>query len=417
MDLTNTFRSTNAGSSLQSNFASIPYNNVPAGRLSEDKLTVANSRIGLRVDSKVKNWNVLGYFESDFLGGFGNGNFNTQVTTNSMLLRVRLFWVDVRRNKWEFLAGQSWSLMVPNRRGVSPLPNDLFYGLAIDTNYLNGLVWGRIPGGRVVYHASDKWTLALSAENATQYFGGSGGAGVPVLPANLAPLIGNQLDQSTGNGIATPNVRPDIIAKIAYDPSARVHVEVAGVTSAVRLFNPITNLTHRSTGYAGSVNAGVDVTRNVHLVTNNFYGRGEGRYLFGIAPDFVVRPDGTISMLPSASTVDGVEYTHRNTLFYTYYGAVHVGRGAINDENGTPIGYGFEGSPNTHNRTTQEGTLGFTQTIFRDPKVGSLQAMLQYEYLFRNPWFVAPGAPKAAHENVVFFNLRYSFPGAPPPPR
>jgi hypothetical protein len=36
MDLTNTFRSTNAGTSLQSNFASIPYNNVVAGRLSED---------------------------------------------------------------------------------------------------------------------------------------------------------------------------------------------------------------------------------------------------------------------------------------------------------------------------------------------------------------------------------------------
>src|SRR6478609_4985100 len=120
MDLTNTFRSTNAGSSLQSNFASIPYSNTTAGHLSEDKLTAANSRIGFRVDSKVKDWNVLGYFESDFLGGFGNGNFNTQVTTNSLVLRVRLFWIDVRKQKWEFLAGQSWSMMVPNRRGISP---------------------------------------------------------------------------------------------------------------------------------------------------------------------------------------------------------------------------------------------------------------------------------------------------------
>jgi hypothetical protein len=153
----------------------------------------------------------------------------------------------------------------------------------------------------------------------------------------------------------------------------------------------------------------------MRLVTNNFYGRGEGRYLFGIAPDFVVRPDGTTSMLPSGSTLNGIEYTHRNTLFYTYYGLTYVGRGALTDENGvTPIGYGFQGSPASHNRTTQEATAGFTQTIYRDPKVGVLQAMFQYEYLLRNPWFVAPGTPKSAHQNVVFFNLRWTLPGAPP---
>src|SRR5579863_10101697 len=50
MDLTNTYRSTNAGTSLQTNFGSIPYNNSPAGRLTEDKLSAANSRIGFRVD-------------------------------------------------------------------------------------------------------------------------------------------------------------------------------------------------------------------------------------------------------------------------------------------------------------------------------------------------------------------------------
>ncbi len=51
MDLTNTYRSTNAGTSLQTNFGSIPYNNGVTGRLSEDKLSAANSRIGFRTDS------------------------------------------------------------------------------------------------------------------------------------------------------------------------------------------------------------------------------------------------------------------------------------------------------------------------------------------------------------------------------
>src|SRR5215831_3109220 len=79
LDLTNTYRSTNAGTSLQTNFGSIPYLNTPAGRLSEDKFSAGNSRLGFRVDTIAKGWNVLGYFESDFVGGVAANN--TQVTS------------------------------------------------------------------------------------------------------------------------------------------------------------------------------------------------------------------------------------------------------------------------------------------------------------------------------------------------
>ena len=85
MDLTNTWRSTNAGTSLQTNFGSIPYLNTPQGHVTENNLTNANSRVGLRVDTKVKDWNVLGYWESDFVGGIGNAAFNTQVSSNSLI--------------------------------------------------------------------------------------------------------------------------------------------------------------------------------------------------------------------------------------------------------------------------------------------------------------------------------------------
>src|SRR5690348_13426916 len=93
MDITNTFRSTNAGTSLQTNFGSIPYNNVAAGRLTENKLSAANSRLGLRVDAKFRDTNVMGYFEGDFVGGVA-GN-NTQVSSNSLLYRIRLYWIDL----------------------------------------------------------------------------------------------------------------------------------------------------------------------------------------------------------------------------------------------------------------------------------------------------------------------------------
>ncbi len=79
--------------------------------------------------------------------------------------RLRLFWVDVRKGKIEFLAGQSWSMLVPNRTGISALPGDLFYSQVIDINYVAGLTWTRQPGARILYHPSDKVTFSASPSN------------------------------------------------------------------------------------------------------------------------------------------------------------------------------------------------------------------------------------------------------------
>jgi hypothetical protein len=415
MDLTNTYRSTNAGSSLQTNFGSIPYNNGVTGRLSEDKLSVANSRIGFRVDAKVKGTNIMGYYEGDFVGGIGDQAFNTQVSSNSLIYRVRLYWVDLRRNKLEFLAGQSWSMMTPNRKQISALPGDLFYSQVVDVNYMNGLTWGRIPGVRFLYHPSEKITFGLSLENSAQYFGGSGGGGTPTLPAALATPIAGELDQNVQNGVKTPNVHPDIIAKIALDPNAKVHFEVAGVESTVKLFNPITQQYFTKAGAGGSINANVELMPGLRLVTNNFWSDGEGRYLFGVVPDFIVRADGSPSLIHAGSTVSGFEYAKKNAQFYTYYGGIYAGRNTALDANGTSkIGYGYQGSGNGQNKTTQEGTFGWTQTWWRDGKYGAFQTMFQYAYFFRDPWFVATGAPKNTHEHAVWFNIRYTLPGTSP---
>ena len=55
MDRTNTWRSRNVGTSLQTNFAAIPYGISPEGRVIEDNFTAAISRVGLRVDTKVQD--------------------------------------------------------------------------------------------------------------------------------------------------------------------------------------------------------------------------------------------------------------------------------------------------------------------------------------------------------------------------
>jgi len=257
---------------------------------------------------------------------------------------------------------------------------------------MNGLTWGRIPGVRGLYHPSEKVTLGLSLENSAQYFGGSGGGGTPTLPAALATPIAGELDQNVANGVATPNVHPDIIAKVAFDPSSRVHFEIAGVESTVKLFNPVTQQYFTKAGAGGSINLNLELVKNFRLVTNNFWSDGEGRYLFGVAPDFIVRADGSPSLIHAGSTVSGFEAAHKNTQLYAYYGGVYIGRNTAFDANGTTkVGYGFAGSSNSQNKTTQEGTFGLTQTLWRDGRYGALQMMFQYAYFFRNPWSVAVG--------------------------
>jgi hypothetical protein len=38
----------------------------------------------------------------------------------------------------------------------------------------------------------------------------------------------------------------------------------------------------------------------------------------------------------------------------------------------------------------------------------------QYEYLTRNPWYVALGALDHASDSTIYFDLRYTLPGGVP---
>jgi hypothetical protein len=113
--------------------------------------------------------------------------------------------------------------------------------------------------------------------------------------------------------------------------------------------------------------------------------------------------------------IQGFEETIKNTLLYAYYGAIYIGKNTALDANGTtPIGYGFRGSANSQNRAINEVTFGFNQTLWRNPRYGAINLMGQYEWLERQPWYVAVGAPKNTHDNTIYVNVRYTLPGAMP---
>jgi hypothetical protein len=417
MDITASWKDKNAGGSLGSNFGSVPYNNAATAKLAEFRFSPQNSRIGFRVDGDWKGTHFIGYNEFDFLGTSGGNNLS--VTNGAFVPRLRLFWVDLRKGDWEFLAGQSWSMLTPNRKGISALPGDLFYSQTVDVNYMAGLTWTRQPGMRVLYHPTNQVTFGLSFENPDQYMGGSSGGSTIVLPTALGGLAATQLDNQT-NVQTIPNVHPDIIAKLAFDPNSHIHFEIAGIERTFKTWNittgtPASGQYSTKAGAGGAINGNFEIVKNFRLITNNYWSDGGGRYLFGQAPDLVVRADGTVSPIHSGGMVQGFEATVGKTLLYGYYGGIYIGRDVAVDANGTSlVGYGYRGSANSQNKAIQEITIGFNQTVWKDPKYGAINLMGQYEYLTRDPWYVALNAPKATHDNTIYFNVRYTLPGAPP---
>jgi hypothetical protein len=439
MDLTPFWRDKNAGSSMGSNFGSVPLNNTANGNLSETKFSIQNSRLGLRVDGDWKGTHFIGYNEFDFNGTSGSGSL--AVSNGAVVPRLRLFWVDARKGNWEFLGGQSWSLLTPNRRGLSALPGDLMYTQVIDINYMAGLTWSRQPGARILYHAGDKVTFGLSVEQPDQYMGGSAGGSTTTLPVALLGLEGTQLDAGLNLGacsnntatsgtavsfsctgqsyLAQPTVTPDFIAKLAFDPSSRFHFEVGGIVSTFKTNNlaaisgvPAYNAHYTTTGEGLLAGVNVGLTNNLRLISTNFWDDGEGRYLFGQAPDLVVQANGNLSALHSAGTIDGLEATVGKTLLYAYYGGIWVDRSVQIDTTGKPVGYGYTGS--SQNRAINEITFGFNQTIWRDPRYGAINFMGQYEWLERALWYNSPTAPKQTHDNTIYLDVRYTLPGAMP---
>ena len=171
--------------------------------------------------------------------------------------------------------------------------------------------------------------------------------------------------------------------------------------------------TYTKAGGGGSINLNFELFKNFRILTNNYWSSGGGRYIFGQAPDFMIRANGSLSLVHSGSTVSGFEATVSNTLFYGYYGGVYIGKNLARDANGTTlIGYGPISSDG-QNRAIQEITFGTNTTLAKDAKWGALNLMFQYSYLQRNPWLAAAGAPSNAHLQMGFFNFRYTLPGTP----
>jgi len=438
MDLMFVGRSTNVGSGLGTSFNGIPYSNASQGQLSETRFSMQNSRISLDVNAKYVGFDWHGHLEADFLGFAPPNVF---VGSNSNTLRSRLYWIDGRKDKFEFLGGQSWTMLTPNRTGLSANPSDIFYSQDTDTNYQVGLTWARQAQLRLIYHPTDVIAMGVSIENQQQLYSSA------TVPSSMVAQgdngSGSLTNANASNDPATPDLMPDIIGKIAFDPKTgklHQHIEFAGLLTSVRTFDPTAKARNTTTGGGFSANFNLELVKNLHAILNTFYSDGGGRYIFALGPQFIINRDANgvyqPSLVHSGSGIAGLEYqVNPKTMFYGYYGGAAYGRSYGIDcytqpvvtppPGGTPapavcnqtpssspvyIGYGYPKSPNSQNRTIQEGTFGVNETLWKNPHYGAIGIFTQYAYVTRTPWFIASGTPKNAHLSMVYVDLRYTLP-------
>ncbi|HXN17340.1 MAG TPA: hypothetical protein VN875_03340 [Candidatus Binatus sp.] len=428
-DIMGIFRTSDIGSGTGTTFGSIPFNNQePQAGLTEFRATAQTSRLSLKVEANVNDaTSVLGYVESDF-NGYQPPNAYT--STNSGTFRLRLAFADIKHNNWEFIGGQTWSLLTPNRVGLSSMPQDVFTGYRLDTNYLAGLAYARQAAFRVIYHATDWWSFAVALENPQQYAPSS-----VVFPSTF---FSGQFDNGSGasNGTAAasnpaiPNLHPDVIVKSAFDwklGDHALHLEAAGLIRSFKVFNNLATPsdTNSITEGSGSLNANLEVFRNFRLIASTIYGAGNGRYLGALGPDAIVKADGELSPIHSGSGVAGFEYQMTPRFeFDGYYSGAYFQRnfGGAVASTATPApsclgvsgffctGFGFPGSANTNNKSFQEATFGITKTIWGTPNHGKLQFITQSSWVERTPWSVSGSAPRNAHAFLQYIDLRYVLP-------
>jgi hypothetical protein len=407
-----------------------------AGHLTEYRATGQYSRFHIKTHAKYGQNDITGYVEFDFNG---NDAANVFVSANAHTDRLRLYWLDLKRGKWEFLGGQTWGLQTPNRVGVSPNPADLALTYGEDSQTHVGLNYTRAAEFRAAYHFNDNFVWAVAVQNPQQFTGQGSVIPEVTFPSAFTAALGGQVDASATPG--APNLAPDLHSKFAYDNNFmgghHFHFEAGGLmtTAKVTVVPTVAGATFKShSTIGGGVDAAMNFdlwkgadNRNISFVGSGMWGYGVGRYLIGMGPQFVVRPvvsgagfDVATSGVHAGDAIVGFEFRpHPKTQFGLYGGAAYFQRNFFADItaagagacSGKPcIGFGFPNSSNTANRVIQEGTIDWTQTFWRNPQYGAVLLVMQSSYVSRAPWFVALGAPKNAHLFVQYVSLRYVLP-------
>src|SRR5215510_1911157 len=351
--LTGIYRSTNSGGGTGTNFATTPFKDTVQGNVNETRLSAQASRLSLRVDDEFPEPNKLrrlaGYFEMDF-GGVTPGS--VAVTSSSFTFRLRhAFMTADYGYTFSLAAGQAFSLMTPPDSQISIWPADYELSQAVDTNYLVGLVWARVPQFRATWRPSTRFSWAASLENPEQQIGRN----LVTLP-QCCPI---ELDAQYNTGsdeLRIPNFIPDVVTRVAFDPVESFHLDAGAVLRVFRhTVQPFLE-DFRQTGFGASVNLRFNLSESNKFIVQGSFGSGFGRYIGGLVPDVVFRNDSSISPIRTWSWVGGIEQEVSKWTFGGYYSGVYIDPHAAVDAEGSFMAYGSPSSSKSYGRRIDEAT-------------------------------------------------------------
>lgn len=456
------------GAGLTSAFGSIPTNNSSLAHTGEERFEARQSRFALLAEAPIsKSMLVSGYIEGDFLGAGTTSNFNQ---TNSYVPRIRHLYATLDNTDYglHVLAGQEWSLVTLNSKGITP--RNEVTPPQIDPAYVPGFEYARVPQIRVVKDFNKKLWLALDLEaSQTANINGCGttvsNTGATIAPTGVlgTAAAGNLTTANCQFASTAPNIGqgglaenvsfnklPDLLGKVAYEARVGdrdIHLEAEGLVrdlyTNVNYGTAIASTGANPGGFPSSSNqdtigygvgAGLIVPvlpRRLDFQIQGLIGRGIGRYASSNGlPDAAITPTGKLSAVGAASALTGL-IAHVTPSFdvYGFAGFEQVNRD-FSVINGAEVGYGLTTGTNNYGCTTEGGTCagqthrvwqvtgGFWDKLYKG-SFGEVRVGAQYSFTERQlfaatsntyavgPTAAAPLRSATATDNTILTSLRY----------
>ena len=181
-------RTRNENADIANNYSAIPLNGSSNAKLSEFRGTARNSEFSLLVQGRAGRTKLKGYVETDFLGAAPTANY---VESNSWTPRLRQLWVQFDTHSgWTVTAGQTWSLLATNEKGIATLAE--LRPSTEDGQYVVGFTWTRQRAFRVTKNFNNKVWAAFSVEEPETTYSAA------FVPANI---MGLNTSPNTATGV------------------------------------------------------------------------------------------------------------------------------------------------------------------------------------------------------------------------
>ena len=438
------YRSKTLESDLNSAYAKIPFGNSGLSQIHELRGSERQSRVSFLASGDIDQATHAAFYgEFDFLGAAQTANSNE---SNSFTPRIRHLYGTMDWDYWglHMLAGQNWSLVTLNSKGITP--RNEVTPPAIEAQYVPGFTWTRQFQLRLTKDFADKqFWLAASLENPQSTFTGTSGSGLPVgvsvvdlatgnTTINPSPTVSSAFSGFNAINTSSFNRTPDAILKAAWEPYIGVarplHIEAFGIyrsfydqiTVTAANTQGLTPGVHEADVTGGGWGAGITYTaipKILDLQASMMSGKGIGRYGSAQLSDATLNIDGKVAPIKETMYLLGAtlhatpkldlyvfggderEDSQISTLGVTNYGFGNLANTVFTAAGCTTIG----GTCSPTVRDVSQITAGLWDKAYTG-SFGQVRIGLQYSHT-KLEGFSGGGYTPKTSDDMIFTSFRY----------